>query len=230
MIECIVENENDALAIEKLGASRLELVSAIGLGGLTPSYGTIKTTLKNVQIPVQVMVRPHNYGFIYSSTDKEAMKEDIASLYGMGHYRIVIGALDQNKKIDTDFFTDLFKEFPDLNVTFHRAFDEVEDQLEAYRTLVPYRNNIRRILTSGGANSCMEGIESLQKLMQLQYQLNGPTILPGSGVKLNNLRELHDAIGADEYHFGSGVRKHQSFEEGFDKVIVEGIKQVLSDR
>ncbi|WP_117170319.1 copper homeostasis protein CutC [Paraliobacillus sediminis] len=230
MIECIVQNKNDAIEAEKLGASRLELVSAIQLGGLTPSYGTIKTTLKDVQIPVQVMIRPHNYGFMYSSTDKEAMKEDIASLYEIGHYRIVIGALDQNNKIDTAFLTDLFKEFPDLNVTFHRAFDEVEDQLEAYQSLVPYRNNIKRILTSGGAASCLEGTLSLQKLMQLQHQLNGPAILPGSGVKLDNLQELDDAVGADEYHFGSGVRKQHSFEAGFDDTVFEGIKQVLSDR
>lgn len=230
MIECIVENENDALLAEKLGASRLELVSAIQLGGLTPSYGTIKTTLKNVQIPVQVMIRPHDYGFIYSSTDKEAMKADIAALNDRGHYRIVIGALDTNKKIDTYFLDQIFKEFPDLNVTFHRAFDEVEDQLEAYRTLVPYRKNIKRILTSGGASSCSEGTLSLQKLMQLQHQLNGPNILPGSGVKLDNLRELDNAVGAAAYHFGSGVRKHQSFKEGFDKAVFESIKQVLSDR
>lgn len=230
MIECIVENENDARAAEELGADRLELVSAIQLGGLTPSYGTIRTTLKNVKIPVQIMIRPHDYGFIYSSTDKEAMKADIAALYDMGHYRIVIGALDQNKNIDTDFLTDLFKEFPNLNVTFHRAFDEVDDQLEAYRTLVPYRNNIKRILTSGGASSCLRGILSLQKLVQLQHQLNGPGILPGSGVKLDNLRELDMAVGADAYHFGSGVRKHQSFEEGFDKKVFEGINHILSDR
>ncbi|WP_112180272.1 MULTISPECIES: copper homeostasis protein CutC [Paraliobacillus] len=230
MIECIVENENDARIAEELGVDRLELVSAIQLGGLTPSYGTIKTTLKNVRVPVQVMIRPHNYGFIYSPADKEAMKEDIAMLYGMGHYRIVIGALDQHKKIDTDFLTDIFKEFPDLNVTFHRAFDEVEDQLEAYQTLVTYRNNIKRILTSGGADSCVEGIGSLQKLVQFQQQVNGPTILPGSGVKLDNLPALHDAIGADEYHFGSGVRKQHSFEAGFDETVIEGIKGVLSGR
>ncbi|OZU87177.1 copper homeostasis protein CutC [Virgibacillus indicus] len=229
MIECIVENEKDAIAAEKLGASRLELVSAIQLGGLTPSFGTIKRTVEAVQIPVQIMVRPHNYGFIYNTHDKEAMKEDIALLYDMGHYRIVIGVLDQNKKIETNFLDDIFKEFPDLDVTFHRAFDEVEDQIEAYRTLVSYRNNIKRVLTSGGANSCMAGIESLRKLVQLQRKLNGPGILPGSGVKLENIKELHEAVQADEYHFGSGVRKYQSYEEGFDKEVVGVIKHLLSD-
>ncbi|WP_337017663.1 copper homeostasis protein CutC [Oceanobacillus massiliensis] len=229
MIECIAENEKDAIAAEEIGASRIELVSAIQLGGLTPSYGTIKKTIEAVQIPVQIMIRPHSYGFIYNTHDKKAMKEDIASLYDMGHYRIVIGALEQNKKIDTDFLDDIFRVFPNLDVTFHRAFDEVEDQMEGYRTLVAYRNNIKRVLTSGGADTCMAGIESLRKLVQLQRELKGPHILPGSGVKLENIKELHQALQADEYHFGSGVRKHQSFEEGFDKEVIESIKSILSD-
>jgi copper homeostasis protein len=228
-MEWIVENEKDAIAAEKLGVSRLELVSAIQLGGLTPSYGIMKRVVEAVQIPVQVMIRPHNNGFIYDTYDKEAMKEDIALLYDFGHYRIVIGALDQNKKVDTGFLDNIFKEFPNLDVTFHRAFDEVEDQIEAYRTLMHYRTNIQRVLTSGGANSCAEGVDSLRKLVQLQHELNGPGILPGSGINLGNIKELHEAVQADEYHFGSGVRKHQSYEEEFAEEVIRQMKHVLSD-
>ncbi|WP_407270089.1 copper homeostasis protein CutC [Radiobacillus sp. PE A8.2] len=230
MIECIVENEKDAIAAEKLGAIRLELVSAIQLGGLTPSLGIIKRTMENLQIPVQIMVRPHNYGFNYDAFDKEAMMEDINLLYDLGYYRIVVGALDQNRKIDTNFLDYIFKEFPLLNVTFHRAFDEVEDQMEAYRTLVSYRDNIKRVLTSGGAESCLAGAINLRNLVQLQHELNGPVIMPGNGMKLENIKELHNTVQADEYHFGSGVRKHLSYEEGFDKKVIEGIKHILSDR
>ncbi|MFA1821523.1 copper homeostasis protein CutC [Virgibacillus oceani] len=229
MMEWIVENEKDAIAAEKLGASRLELVSAIQLGGLTPSYGIIKRVLEAVQIPVQIMIRPHGKNFIYDKYDKEAMKEDIAMLYDIGHYRIVIGALDQHEKIDTGFLDDLFEEFPNLDVTFHRAFDEVEDQMEAYRTLVSYHSNIKRVLTSGGANSCAEGADSLRKLVQLQHELTGPGILPGSGINLEIIKGLHGAVQADEYHFGSGVRKHQSYEEDFDKEVIRKMKHVLSD-
>lgn len=229
MMEWIAENEKDAITAEKLGASRLELVSAIQLGGLTPSYGIVKRTVEAVQIPVQVMIRPHDKGFIYDTYDKEAMKEDITLLYDTGHYRIVLGALDQHKKIDAYFLDDLFKEFPKLDVTFHRAFDEVEDQVEAYRTLMPYRKNIKRVLTSGSANNCLEGVDSLRKLVQLQHELNGPGILPGSGINLENIKELHEAVQADEYHFGSGVRKQQSYESAFDEEVIRQLKHVLSD-
>lgn len=66
-------------------------------------------------------------GFSYAAQDKKTMKEDIALLCNLYHYRIVIGALEQNNQIDIDFLDDIFEEFPDLNVTFHRAFDELED-------------------------------------------------------------------------------------------------------
>ncbi|WP_152657179.1 copper homeostasis protein CutC [Oceanobacillus sp. CFH 90083] len=227
MIECIVQNAEDAKNAEKLGVTRLELVSAIQLGGLTPTYGTVKSVLDSVQIPVQVMIRPHDYGFIYTSDDKEVMKKDISLLDEMGHNRIVIGALNENKTIDTVFLDDLFREFPRLNVTFHRAFDEVRDQTEAYHTLAAYQKNIQRILTSGGADDCAGGVDALRALVQLQHKLQGPGILPGSGLGVDNIRALHNVIQADEYHFGSGVRRNRSFEERVDKDKVEGVRSVL---
>lgn len=228
-MEFIVQNEKDAIAAKEMGSSRVELVSAIQLGGLTPSYGTIKKVVEAVEIPVQIMIRPHSYSFIYNKQDKEVMKEDIALLYNLGHYRIVIGALDEHKKIDTDFLNDIFKEFPNLDVTFHRAFDEVEEQIEAYQELVTYRNNIKRILTSGGEDNCVAGMESLRKLVKLQHELKGPVIMPGSGVTLDNIKKLHKDVQAEEYHFGSGIRKHQDFEQGFDKEAIRLIQSVLSN-
>lgn len=230
MIECIVQNAKDAIAAEKLGAARLELVSAIELGGLTPAYGTIKNVIDSVQLPVQVMIRPHSYGFVYSSDDKEVMKKDISLLNEMEHHRIVIGTLKENKTIDTDFLDELFEEFPQLDVTFHRAFDEVRDQTEAYHTLTAYRENIKRILTSGGADDCLEGKDSLRRLVHLQHKLQGPDILPGSGLKPDNIQILHDAIQAEEYHFGSGVRRDYSFEERIDKGKIEYIRNILMDK
>ncbi|WP_040977916.1 copper homeostasis protein CutC [Oceanobacillus jeddahense] len=227
MIECIVQNAGDAKDAEKHGVTRLELVSAIQLGGLTPTYGTVKTVIDSVQIPVQVMIRPHSYGFVYRSEDKEVMKKDISLLNEMGHHRIVIGALKENKTIDTDFLDELFEEFPSLDITFHRAFDEVRDQTEAYEALTAYSKNIKRILTSGGANTCLEGKESLDRLVQLQHKLQGPRILPGSGLKPDNIQTLHAAVQAGEYHFGSGVRKNESFEERIEKNKVDDIRNIL---
>ncbi|WP_080871994.1 copper homeostasis protein CutC [Oceanobacillus timonensis] len=227
MIECIVQNAIDAKDAENLGVSRLELVSAIQLGGLTPAYETIQQVLDSVRLPVQIMIRPHDAGFIYTLEDKEIMKKDIYLLCERGHHRIVVGALTEKKTIDTVFLDDLFGEFPKLDVTFHRAFDEVRDLTEAYQTLVAYQKNIKRILTSGGTNGCVEGADSLHRLVQLQHTWQGPSILPGSGLNVNNIQDLHGAIQANEYHFGSGVRKGQSFEERVDKDIIKRIQHIL---
>lgn len=228
MIECIVQHAADAKEAEELGATRIELVSAIELGGLTPSYGTVHHVMDSVQIPVQIMIRPHPYGFKYCAEDKLAMKKDISLLYKMGYKRIVIGALAENKTIDTVFLNDLFSDFPELDVTFHRAFDEIQDQVEAYRILVPYRKNIKRILTSGGAVDCTGGKDMLHELVQLQNELQGPNILPGSGLGAENIASLHEVIQAKEYHFGSGVRYNQSFEEGMDQGKIARIRKALS--
>ncbi|MFD1064775.1 copper homeostasis protein CutC [Oceanobacillus locisalsi] len=227
MIECIVQNTTDAKDAENLGADRLELVSVIRLGGLTPAYSTVKSVLNSVELPVQVMVRPHNEGFIYTFDDKEVMKKDISFLDELGHHRIVIGALTKDKTVDTAFLEDLFRVFPDLDVTFHRAFDEIRDQEEAYRTLTAYPKNIKRILTSGGAENCAEGANSLRMLVQLQHTLQGPVILPGSGLNGGNIRILHGVIQADEYHFGSGVRRSHSFDERIDKMKVKAVRDIL---
>lgn len=69
LIEVIVQNDEEAIEAEKLGADRLELVAAIQEGGLTPSYGTIKQVLHSVRIPVSIMIRPHSYHYVYNQTD-----------------------------------------------------------------------------------------------------------------------------------------------------------------
>lgn len=173
--------------------------------------------MNSVEIPVQVMIRPHPYGFMYRAEDKLAMKKDISLLYEMGYKRIVIGALTENKTIDTVFLDDLFSDFSELDATFHRAFDETRNQIEAYRTLVPYRKNIKRILTSGGAADCTDGKDMLLELVQLQSKLQGPNILPGSGLNAENIATLHEVIQAKEYHFGSGVGIISHLKKGWIK-------------
>lgn len=227
MLEWIVESRKEAITAEKLGARRLELVSANEVGGLTPSPGLIGDVLGYVAIDVQVMVRPHPYGFVYDDYDKEVMIFDIAFLSDLGHERIVIGALQPAGMIDTAFLDRLFEEFPDLDVTFQRAFDRANDQLKAYETLLDYRKNIKRVLTSGGAENCADGIDTLERLVELQKVTDGPIIMPGSGLSAKNIKEIHERIGADEYHFGSGVRENRSFENGFDEEAVKQIIDVL---
>ncbi|WP_078381948.1 copper homeostasis protein CutC [Sutcliffiella halmapala] len=217
-LEVIVQNEQEAIAAEKLGADRLELVSAISEGGLTPSYGTIKRVLASVSIPVQVMIRPHSHHFFYDDSDMEIIVEDIRNLLNQGHHRIVFGALNRDYSINEQILQSVLLISNELDITFHRAFDEVASQTEAYQVLTKYKKNVKRILTSGGEQTCGEGQEQLRKLVSLEKKLHGPVILPGSGLNLDNIEKLNQLVGASEYHFGSGVRMKQSFLEGFNQL------------
>lgn len=224
LIEIIVQNHRDALEAEKLGARRLEFVSAISEGGLTPSYGAMKKVFEKASVPVYTMIRPHSFSFVYDEVDFEIIEADVRQVLGLGNNRIVFGALNKDGTINEDMLKRIIHISPDLEITFHRAFDEVKDQVEAYETLSKY-DQVKWILTSGGADTCLEGKESLRKLVELSRTTGGPQILPGSGLTAENLKEVHEFVQADQYHFGSAVRKDHSFAKGYDE---ETVKEILS--
>jgi len=226
-IEVITLNKEDTLQAEKLGADRVELVSAIQEGGLTPSYGTIKNVLKNTEIDVQVMVRPHSYGFIYDEKDWETIKEDISMIKQLGGNRIVLGAITEDGVVDEALLEKVIELAPNIDITFHRAFDQVTSQKDAYKTLCNYKN-VKRILTSGGKDKALDGVNNLRELVTLSKELEGPEILVGSGVSPDNLAHLHNKIGANEYHIGSGVRMDGDFGKDLSGEKIAQAKTVVN--
>ncbi|MFD2682633.1 copper homeostasis protein CutC [Bacillus seohaeanensis] len=226
LIEVIVQTKEEAIEAQKLGADRLELVSGIGEGGLTPSYGTIKQVLGSVSIPVQIMIRPHSYHFEYTETDLDTIYEDIKNVINLGGTRIVFGALNKDKTINQEVLRNIINISPKLDITFHRAFDEVPSQTEAYHTLLEFKQNVRRVLTSGGEANCEAGKNNLKKLVDLSKRYDGPKIFPGAGLSGSNVKSIHQTVGADQYHFGKAVRKEQSFAKGFDEQEFDIIKSL----
>lgn len=226
MLELIVQNHEEAVEAEKLGATRLELVSAISEGGLTPSYGTMKKVFESVSIPVFTMIRPHSFRFVYSEEDAEIIEQDILQLLSLGQHRIVFGALLADGSIDEKLLKRVIQLSPKLEITFHRAFDETKDQIEAYKILAKYPQ-VKWLLTSGGSENCLAGKEQLRKLVELSRELDGPTIMPGAGLSEDNISEIHEYVQAKLYHFGSAVRMDRSFAKGFDRKKVEEIIKKL---
>lgn len=226
-MEVIVQNKEDAKQAERLGADRLEFVSAISEGGLTPSYGMMKQVFESVSLPIYTMIRPHSHHFVFDYQDFEVMKEDIQQVLSLGRKRIVFGAIHEDGTINEEMLKRIIDLSPELEITFHRAFDETIDQIEAYRTLAKY-DQVKWILTSGGADTCLAGQETLQELVQLSKQMNGPEILPGSGLNIENIADIHQTVQANQYHFGSAVRKHGSFAHGFDEDVFQTIVQTIT--
>lgn len=226
-LEVIAQNRKEAIQAENIGADRIELVSNIQEGGLTPSYGTIKQVLRSVSIPVQVMIRPHSSHFCYTAEDRQIIQEDIKKVVELGGTGIVFGGLDVNNAIDEQILEHIISTFPQLDITFHRAFDEVLSQGAAYQTLTKYKRNVKRILTSGGEGCCQDGQMRIRDLVRTAKKMGGPKIMPGSGLNLQNIEEIHGTVQADHYHFGKAVRIDQSFVKGFDVEVFNRIKNVL---
>lgn len=226
ILECIVQNEKEAIIAEKIGVNRLELVSAISEGGLTPSYGTLKRVIENVSIPVQVMIRPHSFHFNYDESDWNAIREDLLIARELGVKGIVFGCL-KDGQVDQLFLEKVINLVPEFDITFHRAFDELSHQADGLEVLCQYNNHIKRILTSGGMVNAVEGKEKLQQLMTLSDVWHGPKILVGAGLQAENIRGLHSFLQAEEYHFGTGVRIGGSLANPFDEKKVEEILSIL---
>src|SRR5690625_4446211 len=174
--------------------------------GLTPSYGTMKQVLASVSIPVHVMIRPHNNHFFYEESDLEIMKEDIKKVIELGSTHIVFGALNEDYTINEQAIEDIVNTFPKLSITFHRAFDHVQSKQASYKILANYRENVKYILTTGGKKSCVEGKHILKELVALSQEINGPNIMPGTGLNKENIKHIHEFVRANDYHFGKGVR------------------------
>ncbi|MGE6369333.1 copper homeostasis protein CutC [Planococcus kocurii] len=225
-IEVIVQNEQEAIQAEKMGAARLELVSSIDEGGLTPSFETIKQVLNSVAVPVQVMIRPHSRDFFYSDSEMNTIIEDVKNVLNLGGHGIVFGALTKDYAIDEQALEKVIAVSDQLDITFHRAFDEIDNQLNAYRALTNYKKQVKRILTSGGHVDCLKGKNQLRKLVELSKEMEGPSILCGGGLTPTNIEEIHQTVRASEYHLGSGVRKNSSYAEGFDKEVMEQVTEM----
>lgn len=230
MLEIIVQNRKEAIMAEKFGADRVELVSAMREGGLTPSYGAIKQVLNSVSIPVQVMIRPHSYYYNYGKSDMEIITDDIKKVLELGGNRIVFGTLTEGKKVNEKNLEKIINISSELDITFHRAFEDILFQHEAYKTLSKYKKNVKRILTSAGAVGCVEGKYKLRELVKLSQKIGGPIIMPGAeDLGAETINRVHETVDAQQYHVGPTVRINESYANDFDKKKIDYIINVLKN-
>ena len=222
IIEVIATTVQDVKDAEKFGADRIELCLDIKKGGLTPSYELIKAVVKSCDIPVNVMVRPHARSFVYDKKDTETMLHDIEFVKKSRANGIVIGPLTPQGKIDEESLQTFLEAAEGLDVTFHRAFDYVEDQLEALECLLRYKQ-ITTILTAGGKGFAAEQIPDLKKFISYAKDTH-LTIMPGHGLRTNNIKQLVEKLNPQALHFGSGVRVANNFELSLDKDKIKQLK------
>ncbi len=199
IFEACVGNYNEAVSAAKRGADRIELCDNLMEDGTTPSYGTIKKTVEKLDIPVMVIIRPRGGNFIYTQEELEIMKYDVQMCKDLGVHGVVIGAI-KDSKVDKKIIKELVNLAKPLTITFHMAFDEIEDKNTAIDELIEL--GIDRILTKGGCEDAMSGKDSLKKLVE--YADGRILIMPGKSVNKENRDFLLAYTGANEIH-GSKV-------------------------
>ncbi|MCD9022767.1 copper homeostasis protein CutC [Cohnella silvisoli] len=224
-LEVIATCVQDALTAEDNGADRIELITAITEGGLTPGIGMVEQVVRAVNIPVHVMVRPHSRSFIYDRYDLDTMRAEIKAISSIGAAGIVVGALKADRCIDVHSLEMLLESAGGLNVTFHRAFDELEDQISGLRLLRRYPQ-ISRVLTSGGLKPAMEAVSEIRRLVE-ETDGSSLAILAGHGLTLQGIKLFIEQTRVTEVHFGSAVRCNRSGLEPIDPVQLRSLAGIL---
>lgn len=197
-IEICCGSYYDALQAQLGGAMRIELNSALHMGGLTPSIGSLELTKRHTNLKVITMVRPRGAGFCYNEEDYLCMLEDTKAMLAHGADGIAFGCLDaigEIHKEQTNVMVELIHGCG-KEAVFHRAFDCTKDPFAAMDLLVEL--GVDRVLTSGLCPKAMEGKELLKNLQE-RYGTR-IEILAGSGLNATNAVELMDYTGIEQVH------------------------------
>lgn len=201
-LEVIGFNIESCMLAQAAGAHRIELCDNPGEGGTTPSYGFIKSARENLQIELYPIIRPRGGDFFYSDAEFEVMKADVKVCKELGCDGVVIGILHTDGTIDKKRCGELVQLAYPMGVTFHRAFDRVKDDAQALEDVIEI--GCERILTSGLVPSALDGAETLASLIKQADERI--IIMPGSGVRADNIIGLAKKTGAVEFHTSARMK------------------------
>lgn len=223
-LEICVDSVKSAINAERGKATRLELCSNLIIGGTTPTKSLFEEVKKNVNIPINVLIRPRFGDFLYSDYEVNIIKNEIKMFKKLGVDGIVVGILTKNGEIDLDNMKKFIEIAQDIPITFHRAFDVCREPLKAFYQLQEL--GIQNILTSGQSQDCLRGKKLLKELVKISTKnsKNKTEILVGAGLNIENIDEIVNFTGATNFHF-SGKRIKQSSMEYRKENVNMGLKE-----
>lgn len=187
LLEVCVDSLASARAAIRGGADRLELCSALALGGLTPYAELLRQIRIESDIPIRCLMRPRMGDFLYSPEEIQLMTQQMHTLRQAGADGFVIGCLTSDGALDKETMTSLIDAAAGLGLTLHRCIDVSQNPEETYR--LAQSLGIDTVLTSGAARNCLSGMTTISKLLQLQ-DAGGPEVLLGAGVNADVIRSI----------------------------------------
>ncbi len=200
-IEICCYSIEDAVLAQKNGADRIEFCAGRELGGISPSKESIIEVLEEIKIPVYIMIRPRGGNFIYNEAEIKWMCNEMEWAATVGVSGFVFGCLHDNDKLDIANCRILIDSSNGLSCTFHRAFDSIAISSDNYpQEAIDNLSELgfTRILTSGGIGNAENNIMSLKNL--IAYSKNNMIIMPGGGIRPNNVLQIVDETQCKEIH------------------------------
>lgn len=199
ILEVCVDSLASAMAAIAGGADRLELCSALSVGGLTPSPALLQQIREVSTIPVRCLMRTRGGDFLYTYAEIRQMAAEIRMLLAAGADGFVVGCLTADGDLDTEAMKPLLEAAEGAGLTLHRCIDVSRDLCRTYRDAAAL--GVDTILTSGGAGNCLAGMETIRQLIALRDNTSGPEVLIGSGVKAAVIEQFRRNVpGARAFH------------------------------
>jgi copper homeostasis protein len=219
ILEICCGSIDDAIQAERGGAGRVELCSALFLGGLTPSLGTVQEAKARLKVPVIVMVRPRGGGFCYTEPEFSAMERDTALALENGADGVVFGILRRDGTIDVERTRRIRGLIgAHRQSVFHRAFDVTPDPFAALEQLIEL--GMTRVLTSGQQNTVGEGAELIRRL--IAHARGRIEVMPGGGILPYQLEEIVERTGCTQIHLTAFRVAHDPSTEARPQVTFGG--------
>lgn len=209
------------LAADRAGAQRVELCASPWEGGTTPSAGLVEQALQETSLEIHAMVRPRGGDFVYDETEKQTMLAEARSLIAQGVHGIVVGALKPNGDLDVEFMREFRKIAGDRELTCHRAIDVSRDPIQVMEELIGIGFN--RILSSGGKNKALDGIENLAELVAASK--GRIQIMAGSGVNPVNCLDFVQ-VGVNAVHLSARTTRNSEMEYRRPGISMGGVAEI----
>jgi copper homeostasis protein len=222
---CVSSLEAIELAGE-LKLNRVEICQNLESGGLTPSSALVEKSLE-LGLDTHVLIRPRVGGFVYKESELKLILHEIDYFARLGVQGVVFGALLPDHRVNTDFIDLVRADFPKLNLTFHKAFDDTPDWRASIDSLV--KSGINRILTAGCEAHVIKGISTLKAIFE--YAADRIEILPGGGLNENNIEFFIKNIQPEWMHFSGCKKILDRSSSNYESVVLqldkEGINKMI---
>ena len=199
LLEVCVDSYPSAMAAIAGGADRLELCSALAVGGLTPSFALLQQIRQISSIPIRCLMRPRAGDFLYTPEEIRQMAMEIELLRASGADGFVIGCLTADGALDCEAMEPLVRAAEGAGLTLHRCIDVSWDLAQTYQDVAAL--GVDTVLTSGGAANCSAGKGQIRTLLDLRDRLGGPEVLIGAGVNASVIADFRQEVpGVRAFH------------------------------